>query len=96
MSFNPILDVPLTDVMRLEIALPLQQVLHLYTVGAFLQAWSNPRNQCSIEMVFDNPKQARHAAAVCAAWLGVRSAFIPVPMPVDQWWRTDDPSAQAA
>ena len=48
MSVNPILDVPLTDVMRLEIALPRQQVLHLYTVGAFLQAWANPRNPLDV------------------------------------------------
>jgi hypothetical protein len=33
MSRNPVLDLPLTAVMRSEIALPLQHVLKLYTVG---------------------------------------------------------------
>src|ERR1700733_6252800 len=90
MSKNPILSVPLTDVMRSEIALPLQQVLQIYTVGGFLAAWANPKNQKSIEQVFDSPQQARHAATVCAAWLGVRSAFVPAPISLLQWWRTDE------
>ena len=38
MPRNPILDWPLTTVMRQEIALPLQHVLHVYTVGNFLAA----------------------------------------------------------
>ncbi len=90
MRKNPILNVSLTEVMRSEIALSLQHVLRIYTVGSFLQAWSNPRNHKSIEQLFDTPQQARHAAAVCAAWLGARSAFAPVPMPVTGWWRKDD------
>ena len=57
--------------MRTEIALTLQHVLQLYTVGSFLSAWRSPKSQKSIEQVFDNPQQARHAAAVCATWLGV-------------------------
>jgi hypothetical protein len=90
MSRNPILNVPLSQVMRSEIALPLEQVLHIYTVGSFLQAWANPRNHKSIEQVFDTPQQARHAATVCAAWLGARSAFTPLPTPVTGWWRPDE------
>jgi len=95
-SRNPILDVPLSEVMRKEIALSLQHVLHIYTVGNFLQAWANPRNHRNIEQLFDTPEQARHAAAVCAAWLGARSAFTPVPMPVLGWWRDDPVPAMAS
>jgi hypothetical protein len=70
--------------------MPLQQVLQLYTVGGFLRAWASPRNQKSIEQLFDTPGQARHAAAVCAAWLGARSAFTPAPSTACGWWRADD------
>jgi hypothetical protein len=87
MSRNPILDVPLSAVMRSEIALPLQQVLQLYTVGNFLSAWRNPKNHKSIEQVFDCPEQARHAVATCAAWLGVQSKAAPTLPP--QWWASD-------
>jgi hypothetical protein len=90
MGKNPILNVSLTEVMRSEIALPLQQMLQIYTVGSLLQAWANPKNQKSIEQVFDSPQQARHAVTVCAAWLGVRSAFTPVPLPAGGWWRNDE------
>ena len=84
---NPILGLPLTSVMRSEIALPLQQMLNLYTVGNFLSAWRNPKSQRSIEQVFQSPQQARHAAATCAAWLGI--ATLPS-QPVPAWWRADD------
>ena len=87
MANNPILDIPLTDVMRSEIALPLQQVLQLYTVGNFLSAWRNPRNHKSIEQVFDTPQQARHAASICAAWLGAQMPA--TPGGVTQWWQDD-------
>lgn len=87
MGRNPILDLPLSDFMRAEIALPLQHVLKLHTVGSFLNAWRNPRNHRSIEQVFDTPQQARHAVAVCAAWLGVQTlASMPV---VSPWWIGD-------
>jgi len=85
---NPILDLSLTAVMRSEIALPLQQVFGLYTVGSFLAAWRNPRFQRSIEQVFDSPQQAQHAAATCAAWLG--TATSPAVSPVRAWWRQDE------
>ena len=74
MSKNPVLDLPLHEVMRSEIALTLQHVLQLYTVGSFLSAWRNPKNHKSIEQVFDSPQQARHAASVCATWLGIQTA----------------------
>jgi hypothetical protein len=93
---NPILSVPLTEVMRPQIALPLQHVMRIYTVGGFLQAWASPKNHRSIEQIFDSPEQARHAAAVCAAWLGARSAFTPVPFLVGGWWRSDEAIAATA
>jgi hypothetical protein len=87
-SRNPILDLPLSEVMRSEIALTLQHVLQIYTVGNFLKAWRNPKNHKSIEQVFDNPQQARHAAAVCAHWLGIRTQASA--SSVAGWWRADD------
>lgn len=94
MNRNPILELSLSEVMRSEIALPLQHVLHLYTVGQFLRAWRNPRNQRSIEQVFDSPQQAHHAVAVCAAWLGVGGAIAPLAGP--HWWRDDTAVAPCA
>lgn len=94
MAKNPILDLPLTQVLRTEIALPLQGVLNVYTVGGFLKAWRNPRHQTCIEQVFDSPQQARHAAQVCANWLGVRT---PATLnTAGAWWRRDDKSVPAA
>jgi hypothetical protein len=91
MAKNPVLDLPLCDVMRSEIALPLQHVLHLYTVGNFLSAWRNPRNHKSIEQVFDSPEQAHHAVAVCAAWLGITVAVSNDPK-LGWWWPQDQKS----
>ena len=90
MRKNAILNVQLNEVMRSEIALVLQQVLKIYTVGGLLQAWANPKNHKSIEQVFDSPQQARHAVAVCAAWLGVRSGFTPAAVTNANWWRADE------
>lgn len=89
MMKNPILSLQLSQVMRSEIALPLQHVLHLYTVGSFLTAWRNPRSQKSIEQLFDSPQQARHAAQTCAAWLGV--SIPPSSATVPAWWKDDKP-----
>ena len=96
MDNNSILNLSLTDVMRTEIALPLQQVLRIYTVGGFLRAWANPKNQKSIAQVFDSPEQARHAVTVCAAWLGVRSAFTPAPLHDGAWRCADELAANLA
>ena len=94
MGRNPILDLPLSEFMRSEIALPLQHVLRLYPVGSFLNAWRNPKNHRSIEQVFDSPQQARHAVATCAAWLGIESrASQPS---VSPWWIGDQPMALSA
>ena len=87
MSRTMILEMPLTEVMRPEIAMSLQHVLRLYTVGNFLTAWRNPDSQRSIEQVFDTPEQARHAAVTCAAWLGV--SVPPAMLNVPAWWRHD-------
>lgn len=67
---HPILDIPLTSVLKPEIALSLQQVLRIYTVGNLIDAWQDPRDQKRIEQLFDTPDQARHAVSVCATWLG--------------------------
>jgi hypothetical protein len=93
---NPIIDLPLNDVMRPEIALPLQHVLRLHTVGSLLNAWRNPRNHKSIEQVFDTPQQARHAIAVCAAWLGVNTLASPPAVANTAWWIGDRPMALGA
>jgi len=87
MPRNPVLDLPLTDVLRPRIALPLQHVCHVYTVGHFLRAWGSPRRQKRIEQMFDSPEQARHAVAVCAAWLGIKS--IVTVNPGLGWWREE-------
>ena len=94
MGRNPILDLPLSEFMRTEIALPLQHVLKLYTVGSFLNAWRNPKNHRSIEQVFDTPQQARHAVAVCAAWLGVQS--LASQPSVSPWWIGEEPMVLSA
>jgi len=87
MTRNPILGLSLNEVMRSDIALPLQHVLKVYTVGNFLSAWRNPKSQKSIEQCFQTPQQARHAAATCAAWLGV--GVPPTAGPVVAWWRDE-------
>ena len=40
-----------------EIALTLQHVLRIYTVGSLLDAWRNPKTQRSIEQVFESPNR---------------------------------------
>ena len=86
---NPILSLPLTAVMREEIALPLQ-VISIFTVGGFLNAWRSPKNHKLIEQIFDNPQQAHHAAATCAAWLGVKTRAEHV-VNVGGWWKDETP-----
>jgi len=87
MHRNPVLNLSLTEVLRPQIALSLQHVCHVYTVGHFLRAWGNPREQRGIEQMFDSPEQARHAVAVCAAWLGIKS--IVTVNPQMGWWREE-------
>ena len=69
---NPIRELPLSDIIRPDIALTLQHLLNIYTVGSLLDAWRNPKCQRSIEQMFESPQQARHAIATCATWLGVQ------------------------
>ena len=94
MMSNPILNVPLSQVMRSEIALPLQHIMQIYTVGQFVRAWRSPRNQKSLEQIFDTPEQAHHAAAVCQSWAGIANhATIATPT---AWWTCDEaPSVTA-
>lgn len=91
---NPILPLPLSAVMRSEIALPLQDVLKIYTVGCLLKAWRSPRNHRGIEQLFDSPEQARHAVTTCAAWLGIATQATHEPVPA--WWLGDRADSAAA
>ena len=90
---DPIRDLPLTDIMRPEIAPTLEHVLYIYTVGSLLDAWRNPKSQRSIEQAFESPQQARHAVATCATWLGVRWDGIQRAGTAG-WW-TDDRASEA-
>ena len=94
MSKNLVLDVPLASVIRPDIALPLQHVLKLYTVGSLLKAWRSPKNHRSIEQVFDSPEQARHAVATCATWLGVTTMAHHEVVPA--WWTGNEPVQMSA
>ena len=85
---HPILDLPLGSVIKSDYALPLQHILKLYTVGCLLGAWRSPRNQKSIEDVFDSPEQAHHVIATCAAWLGYH--IVAAPGPVPAWWQNEE------
>ena len=88
-QFNhPVLDVPLADVLRPEIALPLQHLLKLYTVGGFLHAWENPAAQTHIEGLFDTAEHAHSAAALCATWAGWTNAALPAESAAG-WMRAD-------
>ena len=91
---NPVLSLPLCAVMRSEIALPLQHMMHIYTVGCFLKAWRNPRNHRRIEEIFDSPEQARHAVTTCAAWLGIRTQATHELVPA--WWVDESGAGGAA
>ena len=93
MSKNPVLDVPLSSVIRPDIALPLEQIMKICTVGSLLRAWRSPKNQRSIEQLFDSPEQARHALQVCAAWLGFESQASHTV--VAAWWTGDERSGAA-
>lgn len=88
-SFNhPVLDVPLADVLRADIALPLQHLLKIYTVGSFLRAWENPAAQPSITHLFDSADDAHSAAALCATWAGWTNAALPAGSAAG-WMRAD-------
>jgi hypothetical protein len=94
MSKNPVLDVPLSSVIRPDIALPLEQIMKIGTVGSLLRAWRSPKNQRSIEQLFDSPEQARHALQVCAAWLGIEIQASHTIVPA--WWSRDEWSTAAS
>lgn len=90
MTGNPILDLPLDKVIQPHIALPLQQLFNVWTVGNLLQGWTEPGQRRRIEQIFDCPQQARHAIATCAAWAGAKSPFMLTQMPQGRWWRNDE------
>lgn len=89
MSRNPVLTVPLSSILRPDIALPLQHVLQLHSVGGLLKAWRNPRNHRRIEDFFDSPEQARHAVATCANWIGIQTLAHHEVVPA--WWTGTEP-----
>jgi hypothetical protein len=82
---DAILDVPLTSVLKPEIALALQQMLRLYTLGNLLEAWHDSREQRRIEQLFDSSEQAHHAVSVCATWVGFDVQVLRRPMGSDPW-----------
>ena len=87
MEKNAIMELPLTEVIKPEIALTLQHLLRIYTVGNLLDGWRSPKTQRSIEQVFETPQQARHAVATCATWLGGDEG--PIDRAVVGWWADD-------
>lgn len=89
MTTNAIMLLPLTEVLRSEIALSLVHILRLNTVGSLLVTWRSPRGQTAIERAFESPLQARHAMATLEAWTGLNEP--PAPVEVPAWWRGDGP-----
>lgn len=87
MAKNPVLELALDQVVKPEIALVLAQVHGIYTVGGFLRAWRSPTKARAVSTAFETPAQARHAAATCAAWLGVK--FFALPDAPVGWWNND-------
>lgn len=91
---NPVLDLPIEEVVRPEIALVLSQVCRIRTVGGFLRQWRDPRQAKLICQAFDTPEQAKHAAATCSAWLGIRPQVVHrIP---STWWQADDLTSAAS
>jgi len=83
MSGNTIASLPLRELLQPDVALALQQMLGIHTVGGFLNAWRDKTARRFIEHVFESPQQARAAAATYAAWLGgaaVASTQLPTAM----------------
>jgi hypothetical protein len=80
------MSIPLQSVIKPQIAIMLQQLLGLHTVGAFLNAWRDDEMQRHIEQLFDSPAQARQAITVCATWLGLRAR--PVQDLPGCWWNS--------
>lgn len=70
MSRNPLSSLPLREVMPPHVALALQQMLGIHTVGGFLNAWRDANARRLMEHIFDSPQEARAAASACTAWLG--------------------------
>ena len=66
MSKNPVLELPIDHVMRQEIALPLQHMMNIYTVGNFLSA-------CATRI----SKSTSSAFSICASKRVTPSRFVP-------------------
>ncbi|HMO25909.1 MAG TPA: hypothetical protein PKB10_06530 [Tepidisphaeraceae bacterium] len=94
METSAILEMSLSSILKPDLALQLQQLCAIQTVGGFLRAWHDPRGQKQIEQIFETPSQARQAAATCSAWLGQVARYVPAPVPT--WWASDrDPRPDA-
>jgi hypothetical protein len=93
MDRNPNLDMPLTMVLKKEIALSLQRVAQIYTVGGLLEKWGKGRGQREVEELFDTPEQARQAVAVCATWVGGQTTL--KTGVVTTWWAAEEAGAKA-
>lgn len=81
----------LSSILRPEIALPLAQLLNIYTVGALLAKWRSPRDKQNIERLFESPEQARQAVGVCGGWVGITARA--GHRPVAAWWTGDKGTA---
>lgn len=91
---SAVLRMPLRQFMRADIALQLEHLYAIHSVGGFLNAWRRPDLQPRIELAFETTGQARQAAAVCLAWLGQPAMFVPSPVPA--WWHDDSGGSVAA
>jgi hypothetical protein len=94
MTLGPILDLPLNQILRAEIAMSLQQVMGIYTVGQLFFEWRDAKKQKSIVQLFDSPEQARHCLAICSHWLGVRTPA--THKPIEGWWPSDEGQSVSA
>ncbi len=87
MFTNSIIMMPLSEVLRSDIALSLRYTMHIHTVGSLVAVWNNRQSRVHVEHLFDSPEQARHAVTTCAAWMGIGEA--PTSVAVSSWWRSD-------
>jgi hypothetical protein len=84
MTHNPILGLPLNEVMRSDIALPLQQVLKVYPWAISSAPAQSPESK-SIEQCFEAPSRpVTRPPPVRRGWA---SAF--PGRPVVAWWRDE-------
>ena len=86
MQRNQILDLPLSHVMGEEIALTLQDVLKIYTVGNFSTP-AKPPQPAEHRAGFRHPAASAPRAGRLRRWLGVQT--VAAPNPVRASWSAD-------